>query len=215
MKIKWLGHASFLITSDAGTRIVTDPYPVGEGLSYGAINEDADIVTVSHDHFDHVNVAAVGGSPRVVNETAPVDIGGVKFSGVASFHDTSQGKERGSNIIYSMDIDGVRVCHLGDLGHPLGGRQVKDIGRVDVLLIPVGGFFTIDAKVASEVAGKLSPKVIIPMHFSNEKCQFPIAGVEDFLAGKDSVIRPGVSEAEFKTGELPGTTEVVVLDPAR
>ncbi|MEE8353175.1 MAG: MBL fold metallo-hydrolase [Dehalococcoidales bacterium] len=214
MKVKWLGHASFLITSDAGTRIVTDPYPLGNGLSYGEINEEADVVTVSHDHFDHANVAAVGGSPRVVNETAPVEIGGVKFSGVASFHDASAGSERGPNVIYSMDIDGVRVCHLGDLGHPLSGQQVKDIGRVDVLLIPVGGFFTIDAKVASEVAGKLSPKVIIPMHFSNEKCQFPIGGVDDFLAGKDSVIRSGVSEAEFKVSGLPDTTEVVVLDPA-
>ncbi len=214
MKVKWLGHASFLITSDAGTRIVTDPYPLGNGLSYGEINEEADVVTVSHDHFDHANVAAVGGNPRVVNEKTPVAIGGVRFSGVASYHDASEGSERDPNIIYSMDIDGVRVCHLGDLGHPLGGRQVKDIGRVDVLLIPVGGFFTIDAKVASEVAGKLSPKVIIPMHFSNEKCQFPIGGVDDFLAGKDSVIRPGVSEAEFKVGELPDTTEVVVLDPA-
>ena len=214
MKVKWLGHASFLITSDAGTRIVTDPYPLGNGLSYGEINEEADVVTVSHDHFDHANVAAVGGNPRVVNETTPVEIGGVRFSGVASYHDASEGKERGNNVILSMEVDGVRVCHLGDLGHPLSGQQVAGIGRVDVLLVPVGGFFTIDAKVASEVAGKLSPKVIIPMHFSNEKCQFPIGAVDDFLAGKDSVIRPGVSEAEFKAGELPDTTEVVVLDPA-
>ena len=215
MKIKWLGHASFLITSDAGTRIITDPYPVGEGLSYAAIDTDADVITSSHDHFDHNNFAAVGGSPQVVTETAPVEIGGVKFSGVASFHDASQGSERGPNVIYSMDIDGVRVCHLGDLGHPLSGQQIKDIGRVDVLLIPVGGFFTIDAKVASEVADKLSPKVIIPMHFSNEKCQFPIEGVDGFLTGKDPVIRSGASEAEFKVGELPDTTEVVVLEPAR
>ncbi len=214
MKVKWLGHASFLITSDAGTRTLTDPYPLGNGLSYGEINEDAEVVTVSHDHFDHANVAAVGGSPQVVSETAPVEIGAVKFSGVASFHDASEGKERGNNVIYSMDVDGVRVCHLGDLGHPLSGRQIADIGRVDVLLVPVGGFFTIDAKVASEVAGKLNPKVIIPMHFSNEKCQFPIGGVDDFLAGKDSVIRAGASEAEFKASELPETTEVVVLDPA-
>jgi len=215
MKVKWLGHASFLITSDSGTRIITDPYPVGQGLSYGEINEDADVVISSHDHFDHNNFAAVGGSPQVVTETAPVEIGGVKFSGVASFHDTSQGSERGPNVIFTMDVDGVRICHLGDLGHPLSDQQVKDIGRVDVLLVPVGGFFTIDAKVASEVAGKLSPKVIIPMHFSNEKCQFPITGVGDFLEGKDSVIKPGVSEAEFKAGELPDTTEIMVLEPAR
>jgi L-ascorbate metabolism protein UlaG (beta-lactamase superfamily) len=214
MKVKWLGHASFLITSEAGTRIVTDPYPVGDGLGYGEINEEAEVITVSHDHFDHANVGAVGGSPRVVDETSPVEIGGVKFSGVASFHDTSQGKERGKNIMHSMYVDGVRVCHLGDLGHPLSSQQIADIGHVDVLLAPVGGFFTIDAKVASEVSDKLNPKVVIPMHFSNEKCQFPIGSIDDFLVGKDSVIRPGVSEAEFKADELPDTVEVVVLDPA-
>jgi L-ascorbate metabolism protein UlaG (beta-lactamase superfamily) len=214
MKVKWLGHASFLITSAAGTRIITDPYPLGNGLSYGEITEEAEVVTVSHDHFDHANVEAVGGSPKVVNETAPVEIGGVRFAGVASFHDPSGGAERGPNVIYTMEIDGIRLCHLGDLGHPLSTQQITGIGRVDVLLIPVGGFFTIDAKVASEVAGKLAPKVIIPMHFSNEKCQFPISGVEDFLAGKDSVIRPGVSEADFRADELPETTEVVVLEPA-
>lgn len=213
MKVKWLGHASFLITAENGTRIITDPYVAGSGLKYGEIKEPAEIVTVSHDHFDHNNVASVGGNPQVVKDPAPTEIGGIKFRGVPTYHDDSQGKERGNNVIFTMEIDGLRVCHVGDLGHPLSNQQVADIGKVDVLLIPVGGFFTIDAKVASDVCGKLSPKVVIPMHFKNDRCDFPIAGVDDFLQGKGAVLRAEATEAEFKVGELPDNTEIVVLDP--
>jgi L-ascorbate metabolism protein UlaG (beta-lactamase superfamily) len=213
MKVTWLGHASFLITSDGGTRIITDPYIVGNGLSYAAISEAADVITVSHDHFDHNNVASVGGSPRIISDGAPTEVGGVKFSGVATYHDGSEGKERGSNVMFSMDVDGVRLCHAGDLGHPISDEQAAAIGPVDVLLIPVGGFFTIDAKVATEVCGKLGPKVIIPMHFNNERCQFPISGVDDFLTGKTAVTRSDSSEAEFKAGQLPATAEIIVLKP--
>jgi L-ascorbate metabolism protein UlaG (beta-lactamase superfamily) len=212
MKVKWLGHASFLITSDNGTRIITDPYIVGSGLKYGEINEAADVVTVSHDHFDHNNVASVGGTPQVVKE--PTEAKGVKFEGVATHHDASGGSERGNNTIFCMDIDGLRVCHLGDLGHPLSDQQVADIGKVDVLLIPVGGFFTIDAKVASGVCDRLNPKVIIPMHYKNERCEFPISGVDDFLKGKGNVRKSDASEVEFKAGALPAETEIIVLKPA-
>ena len=211
MKIRWLGHASFLITSDDGTRVITDPYVVGSGLRYGEIQEAADVVTVSHDHFDHNNVASVGGNPQIVKE--PGEAKGIKFEGVATYHDASGGSERGNNTIFCMDIDGVRVCHLGDLGHPLSDQQVADVGKVDVLLIPVGGFFTIDAKVASEVCDKLSPRAVIPMHYKNEKLDFPISGVDDFLEGKGNVRKLDSSEAEFKAGALPAETEIVVLKP--
>jgi L-ascorbate metabolism protein UlaG (beta-lactamase superfamily) len=212
MKVKWLGHASFLITSDSGTKIITDPYATGSGLRYGEIKESADIVTVSHEHFDHNNVAAVGGNPAVVKGDAEAK--GMKFKGIATYHDASEGKERGNNTIICFEVDGVRVCHLGDLGHPLSSQEVDEVGKVDVLLTPVGGFFTIDAKVASEVCSKLSPRVIIPMHFKNDRLDFPIAGVEDFLQGKEGVTKPDSSEAEFKAGALPRTTQIVVLKPA-
>ena len=211
MKIRWLGHASFLITSDSGTRIITDPYIAGSGIKYGEIKEAADVVTVSHDHFDHNNVDSVGGNPQVVKE--PAEAKGIKFEGVATHHDESGGSERGNNTIFCMDIDGVKVCHLGDLGHPLSDQQVADIGKIDVLLIPVGGFFTIDARVASEVCDRLSPRVIVPMHFKNEKLDFPIAGVDDFLEGKGNVRKMDSSEVEFKAGALPAETEIVVLKP--
>ena len=213
MKVKWLGHASFLITSDDGTRIITDPYTPGGPLEYGEIKESADIVTVSHDHFDHNNVAAVGGSPEVVKGTAEVK--GIKFGGTPTYHDESGGKERGNNTIFCFEVDGIRVCHLGDLGHPLSDKEVAEVGKVDVVLAPVGGNYTIDAKVATEVCGKLAPRVIIPMHFRNDRCSnFPVSGVDGFLQGKAGVSRPDSSEVEFKSGELPATTQIIVLPPA-
>ena len=214
MKVKWLGHSSFLITSDAGTRIITDPYTVGPVLSYGKIRETADIVTVSHGHGDHSNVATVQGNPQVVKEATPIEIKEIKLSGVPTHHDDAGGSARGNNIIFCFEVDGIRVCHLGDLGHPLSDKQVAELGKVDILLTPVGGFFTIDAKVATEVCGKLAPRVIIPMHYKNDKCGFPISGVDDFLQGKKGVSRLDTSEAEFQPGKLPATTQIIVLKPA-
>ena len=116
--------------------------------------------------------------------------------------------------MFCFEVDGIEVCHLGDLGHQLTDKQVADIGRVDILLIPVGGYYTIDAEVATEVCSKLSPKVIIPMHYKTGKCGFPIAGVDEFLRGKKNVNRLDSSEVEFKPAELPATTQVMVLEPA-
>ncbi len=212
MKIKWLGHVSFLITSDAGTKIITDPYETGGGLSYGQIKESADIVTVSHDHADHNNVAAVQGSPKVVRGT--VEVKGIKFKGIPTYHDDAGGRQRGKNTIFCFEVDGIRVCHLGDLGHRLNDSQVAELGTVDILLIPVGGFFTIDAKLAGQLCDRLKPKVIIPMHYKNDRCAFPIAGVEEFLRGKKEVSRLDASQVEFKPGELPPSTKVIVLKPA-
>ena len=214
MKVKWLGHASFMITSDTGTRIITDPYTPGDfGLDYGEIKESADIVTVSHDHADHNNVATVGGNPEVVRGTAEAKM--VKFTGIPTYHDEADGSQRGNNVIFCFEVDGVKVCHLGDLGHSLTGSQVAEIGGVDILLVPVGGTFTIDSKVATEVCGKLTPRVIIPMHYQNERCSsFPVAGVDEFLQGKTDVSRPDACETELKASELPSATQIMVLKPA-
>ena len=212
MKIKWLGHASFMITSEAGTKIITDPYVTTENLNYGEINEPADIVTVSHEHGDHSNVSGVRGNPEAIRGTAKVK--GIEFKGIPTYHDDAKGQQRGKNTIFCFEVDGVRVCHLGDLGHPLSDKQAAELGSVDILLIPVGGFYTIDAKVAGQLCDKLKPKVIIPMHFRNDKCAFPIAGVDEFLQGKEGVSRLDASEVEFKQGELPATTKIVVLKPA-
>jgi len=214
MKIKWLGHASFMIISDSEIKIITDPYLTGGNLSYGEIRESADVVTVSHDHSDHNNVAVVSGNPKVVSKAINTDIRGIKLNGIPCYHDDAQGKQRGKNILFCFEVDGIRVCHLGDLGHPLSDKEVAELGKVDILLIPVGGFYTIDARVAGQVCDRLKPKVIIPMHFKNNKCTYPIAGVDEFLRDKRWVEHSNTSEVEFKPEELRTTTQIIVLKPA-
>lgn len=212
MKVKWLGHASFMITSDTGTKIISDPYVTGGALNYGEIKESADIVTVSHDHHDHNNVAAVRGNPTVVRGTAEVK--GIEFKGIPVYHDEAGGMQRGKNTILCLEVDGIIVCHLGDLGHHLSDKQIANLGRVDILLVPVGGRFTIDAGIAGQVSASIKPKVIIPMHYKTDRCDLPIAGVDEFLRGKGEIIRPDTSEVEFRPGELPASTQIIVLRPA-
>ena len=214
MKIKFLGHAAFLITSDSGTRIITDPYTTDDRFKYGAIKEAADIVTVSHEHFDHNNAAVIPGNPKVVKGATSTEIKGVKIRGVACFHDETKGKQRGSNVIFGFEADGMKICHLGDLGHQLTNAQIAEIGRVDILLVPVGGFFTIDANGATKVCDAMAPKVIIPMHFKTPKTELPIAPLDDFLKGKKNVTRLDASETEFKRDKLPTSAQIIVLKPA-
>jgi len=212
MKVKWLGHSAFVITSDTGIRIITDPYATEEILSYGDIKESADIVTISHEHHDHNNAAAVRGNPAVVRKTTEVK--GINFRGIPTYHDEAAGKERGNNTIFCFEVDGVKVCHLGDLGHMLNERQAAELGEIDILLTPVGGFYTIDAATASQICDQLKPRVIIPMHYRNKKCTSPISGVDEFLQGKKNVSRLDTSEVEFKSGKLPADTQIIVLQPA-
>jgi L-ascorbate metabolism protein UlaG (beta-lactamase superfamily) len=217
VKIQWLGHASLLITAQDGTKIITDPYTPGVfGVNYSPIDESADIVTVSHDHPDHNNVAAVKGSPTVVRGAGTQTVKGIPFKGVATYHDPTSGSQRGTNTIFCFTVDGVRVCHLGDLGHTLSDETAREIGEVDVLLVPVGGNFTIDAATARQVVEKLCPKVVIPMHFRTERCpDFPVAGVDDFLSQMTNVQRAEGSEVEYRKETLPAPIQTVVLRPAR
>ena len=212
MKIKYLAHAAFLITAENSTRIVTDPYQTSGGLKYGAIKETADIVTVSHEHGDHNNVSAVKGSPQLVKTGGEVK--GIKIKAVLAAHDDKNGSQRGKNTIFCFEVDGVNVCHAGDLGHELSAEQVKAVGRVDALMVPVGGFFTIDAKTATKVCDQLKPRVILPMHYKTDKADFPIAGVDEFLKGKSNITRSNDSEIELKAGKLPAATQIIVLKPS-
>jgi L-ascorbate metabolism protein UlaG (beta-lactamase superfamily) len=213
MKVKWLGHSCFLITSETGLKIITDPYDTVKGVGYAPVKEAADIVTISHEHFDHNAVSSVTGKPEVVKGSGVKSVKGIQCKGIASYHDESGGKQRGANTIFCFSIDGIKVCHLGDLGHALSGGQLKEIGKVDLLLIPVGGFYTIDSKVATQVCNELKPKVAIPMHYKTPKLDFPVAGVDDFLTGKKNVKRLDSSEMEFKVEALPAVPEIVVLKP--
>ncbi len=211
MKIKWVGHASFLITSESGVRVITDPYSRGGGINYGQIQEAADIVTVSHQHPDHNNVGAVKGQPAVVDTPGARNVKGIDFLGVSCFHDGAGGAQRGTNIIFCFGMDGVRVCHLGDLGHELDAAKVREIGPVDVLLVPVGGCYTIDASQAAAVCESLKPRVVIPMHVKTAKCDYPITPAEDFFKGRKNARRVDASEIEIRKDRLPAETETIVL----
>jgi L-ascorbate metabolism protein UlaG (beta-lactamase superfamily) len=213
MKIKWLGHASFLITSKDRINVITDPYTVGNGINYTPISESAEIVTSSHSHGDHNNIRAIKGSPTVLTEAGSQTVKGIGFKAVPVFHDESGGKQRGRNLIFCFRVDGLKLCHLGDLGHRLSPQQLAEIGPVDILFIPVGGFFTIDAEQATEIAQSIHPKLIFPMHYKTPKLDYPIKGVEDFLRGKINIRRLDSNEVEIKENSLPAETEIVVLQP--
>jgi L-ascorbate metabolism protein UlaG (beta-lactamase superfamily) len=217
MKIKWYGHSAFLITSDQGAKIIIDPYEPGAfggQLSYGKIKDQVDIVLTTHDHADHNYTKDLPGTPQIVKGSGPKTAKGISMKGISTYHDPSQGSERGANTIFTLKIDNIQLCHLGDLGHLLSDKELAEIGPVDILLIPVGGFFTIDPKEATRVAEQIKPKIVIPMHFKTAKCGFSIAPVEDFLKGKTNTKRPKASEATFDKATLPQQMEIVVLEHA-
>ena len=212
MKIKWNGHASFTITTSSGIKIITDPYePGGFGgqIKYGPISDTADIVLVSHDHADHNYVQGLSGSPVVVRGTQEEK--GIKFEAVPAYHDPNKGAERGKNTIFVFEADGIKVAFLGDLGHILEPEQAEKLKGLDILLIPVGGTFTIDAKQAKQLVDMLKPKVAIPMHYKTEKLGFPIRPVDDFLSLCEKVKRLDTSEVEISKDQLPEPTEIWVL----
>jgi L-ascorbate metabolism protein UlaG (beta-lactamase superfamily) len=214
MKVKWLGHASFLITSEDGKKIIMDPYTVARGIHYDPINEAADVVTISHDHGDHNNDKAITGNPEVIKGEGSRNVKGIEFRGISSHHDDAQGSKRGNNTIFCFTIDGIRICHLGDLGHPLNDKQIADIGAVDMLFIPVGGHFTIDASQATALYQSLKPRVTIPMHYKTPKSDYPIATVDEFLQGKENARKVNSSEVEYEKGTLPQKAEILVLQHA-
>lgn len=179
MKLKWLGHSCFYITSDAGTRIVIDPFDATVG--YKVPDVQTDIVTISHSHFDHNYTRQLKGSFQVVNQQGEHEIRDIKIKGVNTYHDEVGGQKRGSNIVFNLCIDRLNVCHMGDIGHIPDDRQVKDIGRVDVLMVPVGGIFTIDADEALKVVELLRPEIIIPMHYKTPDLKFDLAKVNKFI----------------------------------
>ena len=213
MKIKWLGHACFLITSEKGPRVITDPYGAMGGLFYGPIKESADVVIITHDHLDHNNAKAVAGAEAVKGPGTKM-AKGMEFLGLPTHHDEKGGRERGENTVFCFTLDELRVCHLGDLGRPLSDAEAKQIGKVDILFIPVGGFYTIDARGASGVVDQLGPGVVIPMHYKTPRLGWSIAGVEPFLQGKPRVRQVKGSEVELKADQLPTAQEIVVLEPA-
>lgn len=208
MKIQWLGHSCFAITLTNGKTIITDPF--GSKVGYPPPKLPADIVTVSHQHFDHSAVKVIPGKPLTVETAGRHELDGLVCTGVPSFHDEAGGSKRGSNIIFVIEAEGLKVCHLGDLGHLLEPGQIEKIGAVDVLLIPVGGFYTIGPAEAAKVVDQLKPRYVIPMHYKTKYLDFPIATAEPFLNNFPGYKKEAVLVV---SGEgLPEKTGAVLLE---
>ncbi|MCD4761996.1 MBL fold metallo-hydrolase [bacterium] len=212
MILTWIGHSCFKIqdkNGPGGIVLVTDPYDKSVGLKVQKFEED--IVTVSHDHKDHNNVKSLRGNPFIIENAGEYDIKGVSIHGVESYHDTAHGKDRGNNIIFRIEIDNISVSHLGDLGHTLDNKQLEVLSGTDILLIPVGGKYTLDAKAAVEVVSQVEPRIIIPMHYKIPGNTLDIAGVDKFI--KEISIKP-TEEKKLKISkkDLPqDDMELVVM----
>ena len=214
MKIKWYGHAAFKITTDSGVTVIIDPYQSGAfggALSYGKISESADIVLSSHDHDDHNYREDIKGTHKYFNKEGNYNEMGIKIEAIPSYHDPSKGKERGNNLIFVIEVDGLRLAHMGDLGHTLSDDLIERMGKIDVILVPVGGFYTIDADEAGKVVKDLNPRITIPMHFKTPKCEFPIGGVELFTTGKKRVTVVDEHEIELTKDGLQEDGEIIVM----
>ncbi len=215
MKIKFLGHSTFLITGSNGVSVLTDPYQTGAfggAIGFDPISDGADVVTVSHEHEDHAATSAVPGQPLIVRSECQAK--GIVFDVIPTFHDQNQGASRGDNRIFLFDIDGIKVAHFGDLGHIPTPRQVKQLEGVNVAMIPVGGKFTIGPSEAWELVKRFLPNIVIPMHFKTPKIGFPLASIEQFLEGKTDVRREIGSEISLEKSLLPEPIQIVFLPPA-
>lgn len=211
MYISWLGHSCFKIQdkiSPDGVTVVTDPFDKSIGLKVP--NLEADIITVSHDHHDHNNVSALRGQPFIINSAGEYDMKGVMIEGVESYHDDKEGAKLGKNIIYRIEIDDITVVHLGDLGQILDNKQLEKIGGADILLIPVGGTYTLDAKNAVEVVSQIEPRIVIPMHYKTKDLKINIDGVDKFI--KELGLKPTVEEKlKISKKDLPAEDMELVI----
>ena len=218
MRLTYYGHASFLVETADETRVILDPYRHGAfdgAVGYGPIDEPADVVVATHAHDDHGAVDTIPGDPLVFVHPTSETVGSLQITGVDVAHDEAGGSKRGRNTIVILDDGDVRLVHLGDLGHTLDAASVQAIGRVDVLLVPVGGFFTIDHDQAAAVVEALDPRMVIPIHYKTSKTGFPIAGVDAFLATQKTVERRDEPTVEVTGGTLPPERLTVLLAHAR
>lgn len=179
MKLKWRGHSCFELTLPGGV-LVTDPYD--DSVGYPPLHVRADAVLSSHDHFDHNYFAAVEGDPAIINAPGAFEACGARIIATPSFHDTERGAKRGRNLIFTVEAEGLRVAHLGDLGHyPDTEEQKAALSDLDVMLIPIGGFFTIDTPTAVNLIGEFKPRCAIAMHFRNRYCGFTVSDESEFV----------------------------------
>ncbi|MBI4285798.1 MAG: MBL fold metallo-hydrolase [Chloroflexi bacterium] len=207
MEITWLGHSCFRLKGSHEV-VITDPYAPQLGYVLG--KQTARIVTVSHQHPGHSYVQGIGGEPKVVSRPGEYEIGGVFIFGIATYHDAEKGSQRGRNTIFLIDIDGVTLCHLGDLGHTLTAQQIEDISKVDVLLVPVGGVTSLNAATAAEVVRQLEPKMVLPMHYRTPQLSH-LDPVEKFLREVGVTGLSPQPKLNITAANLPESTQTILL----
>ncbi|PJE69880.1 lactamase [Candidatus Shapirobacteria bacterium CG10_big_fil_rev_8_21_14_0_10_48_15] len=214
MEIRFLGQACFQIKGKKVT-LITDPYDASVGFRLPKVA--ADIVTVSHQHADHNNAAAVTGTTRrpvpfVITGPGEYEVGGVSVFGFPSFHDSQQGRERGTNTIYVIQMDGLRLVHLGDLGHPVDEKLLEAINGAEILFVPVGGTYTLGPQQAAEEVKKIQPQLTIPMHYQLPGIKLALAPVKDFLAQMGAEAVKPLDKLIVFRDQLPEENETVVLN---
>jgi L-ascorbate metabolism protein UlaG (beta-lactamase superfamily) len=211
MDIYWGGQALFKIKGKSATAII-DPFDPGTvGLKLPK-DLEADVALKTHDHPDHNNLAAVTGNPLQITGPGEYEIKGIAIVGIQVYHDSQKGEERGKNTIYNLEIDGLNIVHLGDLGHVLSDDQVQEVGNVDILMVPVGGTYTIDAKLASEVVSQLEPRIILPMHYGIPGLKYELEPVDNFL--KEMGVESPTPQAKLSItkDKLPEEPAVILLN---
>jgi len=209
VKLTWFGHACFLIEHQ-DVRILTDPFDSSVGYRVPSVS--ADIVTESHQHFDHNAHHLLKGDFQLIKEPGEYSFKKLKIKGVKTFHDEAGGSRRGTNIVFAFEFPEWTVVHLGDLGHILSPQQVEAINQVNVLLIPVGGTFTVGPEEAKKIVEQLQPNVVVPMHYKTKYIKFDLRPVEDFLKFFTNVKK--LSESTFELTEEVKSHRAVVYVPA-
>ena len=212
MEITYLGHSSFRIKGKNAT-VVTDPFD-SKMLGFKFVKVAADIVTISHDHSDHNQPQLVEGVKKIISGPGEYEISGVSILGFSTFHDEKSGAERGKNTVYVVEIDEMRIAHLGDLGHELSEATVNEIGTIDILMVPVGGFFTIDAEKAADIVREIEPSIIIPMHFMasgiNKENFGKLQGVSEFLKAT-GMPAENLDKLSLKKSDIPEEGKRIVV----
>ena len=209
MEITWLGHSCFLIRGKEET-IITDPCHPDLGYRLG--EPEADIVTLSHFHPGHSYIEGVANEPKQIKSPGEYEIGGTFITGISTFHDDKKGELKGKNTIYVIEMDGITLCHLGDLGHPLGPHLVEELGDVDILFLPAGEVSTIPVDTAVEIVRQLEPPIVIPMHYKTEAFTGNLSLVDNFLDKmriRELEAKPKLS---ITSSSLPTTTQTIVLN---
>jgi len=210
MVITWYGQSCFKIQSGE-TVLFTDPFCKEVGLT--PPRGQANVVTISHQHRDHNNYDALTGEPLVIKGPGEYEIKGINIRGIFSYHDNKEGKDRGTNTIYVIEVEGIKICHLGDLGEEkLNDTQVEEINGVDILMIPVGGTVTINGEDAVEVINQIEPRIVIPMHYKIPGLDAKLDGVDVFLKEMGAGKKEAVDKLTLKKKDLPQEeTEIVIM----